>query len=831
MVASRLLALLLFAILLLPVPAKADPGVAPSVPNLMGFYTTIDCAAEHLDTAIYVPVEIYLVATNPVDNYQDPMSQIGGFECSLDIPYGAINLASNLSAPGVNVGNWPEFIVGFNSPVFVYDGAAHLMTQTLMLTDPMPQYLFLQPVEMASIPGKMGIVDFINYEIVPQESSSLGWDTPDFGFNSGPLWSNSGCQITINPQPSGIQAPWELYHNNSGQTFTGSGETVLTQMDEGTYQITWQEVAGYALPDPATQALTVYEGGAITFTGIYTESNTGVAPDMPNVIGLYTTEECGAEYLVANQFDQPTLYLVATNPVDIDGTGLPVTSVMGFECSLELDPGLLLIAVEYPGNALNVTGPPDFVVGYSTPLPVGGDACVLASIRFLYTTTEPELISLMPSAYTSIPDFMVLWDGDTEAMIPQISPSLRWDTPDFGFNTGPLWTRGTCRVAIDPQPQGLPAPWELLHQDSGWTYASQGSMNLDFRPEGTYVLTWQDVEGYNLPDPVQETLTVLPGETITFTGNYTLGFALTGVEDVPNDQGRQVRLTWNRNPNDAPDQAYTITGYGIYRKQDDYQGESGDRLAGWDYIDTVPARGNEVYQFVAPTLCDSTITHGLCESTFMVSAMTPSPLVYFDTEPMSGYSVDNLRPVMPAGLTVAYAAGGNQLSWDNPVDPDVDHYLVYRSTEPAFPGGAPLAQVHGTGWTDDQFARSAWDYSYWLVAVDHAGNTSDPAAVSQTSGAGEVPGSLTLMAAYPNPFNPSTTLAYRLPAEQDVRLAVYGLDGRLVRTLVDEVQTAGLHEAVWTGRDARGRRVSSGTYFYRLEAGGKLMQRSMTLIK
>lgn len=89
-----------------------------------------------------------------------------------------------------------------------------------------------------------------------------------------------------------------------------------------------------------------------------------------------------------------------------------------------------------------------------------------------------------------------------------------------------------------------------------------------------------------------------------------------------------------------------------------------------------------------------------------------------------------------------------------------------------------------------------------------------------------------LHAAVPNPFNPQTTIAFDLPASGEVRLAVYDVAGRLVRRLVDgEVRSAGRHEEIWDGRDAGGRTVAAGTYFYRLEAGGFADTRSMTLVK
>ncbi|MGD8414862.1 MAG: FlgD immunoglobulin-like domain containing protein, partial [Candidatus Latescibacterota bacterium] len=84
---------------------------------------------------------------------------------------------------------------------------------------------------------------------------------------------------------------------------------------------------------------------------------------------------------------------------------------------------------------------------------------------------------------------------------------------------------------------------------------------------------------------------------------------------------------------------------------------------------------------------------------------------------------------------------------------------------------------------------------------------------------------------YPNPFNPTTTVRYDLPAAQDVKIAIYNVRGELVRVLVDRYQAAGRHEAVWDGRNSRGESVASGVYLYRIVAGDYVDTRKMTLLK
>jgi len=83
----------------------------------------------------------------------------------------------------------------------------------------------------------------------------------------------------------------------------------------------------------------------------------------------------------------------------------------------------------------------------------------------------------------------------------------------------------------------------------------------------------------------------------------------------------------------------------------------------------------------------------------------------------------------------------------------------------------------------------------------------------------------------PNPFNPQTTIFFDLPAPQPVNLSIYAVSGYRVACLVSEQMSAGTHSVVWRGADDSGRKVASGTYFYRLQAGEYTETRRMILIK
>ncbi len=106
--------------------------------------------------------------------------------------------------------------------------------------------------------------------------------------------------------------------------------------------------------------------------------------------------------------------------------------------------------------------------------------------------------------------------------------------------------------------------------------------------------------------------------------------------------------------------------------------------------------------------------------------------------------------------------------------------------------------------------------------------------VTTTTGVGDdgLPSRFALGNAYPNPFNPTTTIRFAVPAGGgDVRLSIFDIRGRLVRSLVRGHRDGGTYTAVWNGDDQRGQRVASGTYFYRLEAPGFTSTRKLVLVK
>jgi len=95
----------------------------------------------------------------------------------------------------------------------------------------------------------------------------------------------------------------------------------------------------------------------------------------------------------------------------------------------------------------------------------------------------------------------------------------------------------------------------------------------------------------------------------------------------------------------------------------------------------------------------------------------------------------------------------------------------------------------------------------------------------------EIPKEFALYQNYPNPFNPATEIKFDIPKESHVKIVIYDITGKEVRTLVDEVVKPGAYRILWDGTDNSGNKVTSGIYFYRMIAGSYVSVKKMVLIK
>ncbi len=115
-------------------------------------------------------------------------------------------------------------------------------------------------------------------------------------------------------------------------------------------------------------------------------------------------------------------------------------------------------------------------------------------------------------------------------------------------------------------------------------------------------------------------------------------------------------------------------------------------------------------------------------------------------------------------------------------------------------------------------------YQIWTAPVELE-------TVSIADEAGGPPDGFALHPNFPNPFNPATTITYRLPLATRVALDIFDISGRKIRTLATGQRRAGFHQAIWDGRDQLGQRVSSGIYLYQIKTADFRQIRKMVLLR
>lgn len=152
--------------------------------------------------------------------------------------------------------------------------------------------------------------------------------------------------------------------------------------------------------------------------------------------------------------------------------------------------------------------------------------------------------------------------------------------------------------------------------------------------------------------------------------------------------------------------------------------------------------------------------------------------------------------------------------------PTHEEYFAYLPLTSPYYGGDPLAGIarsDGTHWGGEIREFQSWLVDRSIVGVESP----------EASGGG----ASARLSSSPNPFNAGTTIAYDVPAAGAVRLQIFDLRGRLVRTLIQATAPAGRHEVRWDGRDSAGCDLASGVYVLRLEASSSVARGRLVLVR
>ncbi|HET6349759.1 MAG TPA: T9SS type A sorting domain-containing protein [Candidatus Krumholzibacteria bacterium] len=369
---------------------------------------------------------------------------------------------------------------------------------------------------------------------------------------------------------------------------------------------------------------------------------------------------------------------------------------------------------------------------------------------------------------------------------------------------------------------------------------------------GGATVTWQDSRGGD--DDIY-------AQRIEGSGDWYAAPVLVSVKDVPGDQGGHVKVNWLASGYDVAGQRI-ITRYSVWRATDaaaaanamkqgtavrgpsdvpgDFQGTAvwTQHANGtdyfWEWLANIDAHYFSAYSYTASTGSDSTSVSSYDES-YLVSAHTGDPFVFFDSNVMSGHSVDNLAPPAPLYLTAQRVAGDVQLHWRAVNVSDLRDYAVYRATSS---GVTPvpinfLSNEPDTIYVDADAPTSTLHYI--VTAYDVHENQSVPSNEAVVSGAttvGDTPPvtTLVMLQNVPNPFATSTRLEIGLPSAAAVQIELYDVTGRRVRTM-KVAGVKGWQAVTFASLGDDGAPLVSGVYFCRIRSSGVTVTRKMVIAR
>ena len=354
--------------------------------------------------------------------------------------------------------------------------------------------------------------------------------------------------------------------------------------------------------------------------------------------------------------------------------------------------------------------------------------------------------------------------------------------------------------------------------DDSWDYPGWLSLAADpYRLEGT------------APGPGQSRfpLALSDGDT-SITDTFSLSAAffhprITSITDVPDDQGGRVYIDFRKSFFDRRNQANQL--YTIFRH------DMIDNIPEWVVVGSGAAIGDNSYIYEVLTLRDSTADDNGMTEFKVVASMNEG---HFHSPPQSGYSLDNIAPGVPTGLMATILETGIHLSWDISPDDDFQYFDLEKSSTADF-GEYQVIETADTAYLDTDYEIDVTVY-YRLIAYDDAGNSSEYSVTIDITVLWAdlgiaIPDEFAIHQNYPNPFNPVTTLRYDLPEQGHVRITIYDMLGRDVKTLINEYQDPGYRSIIWDATNDYGKPVSAGMYLYQIEANNFLKTKKMILVK
>ncbi len=424
--------------------------------------------------------------------------------------------------------------------------------------------------------------------------------------------------------------------------------------------------------------------------------------------------------------------------------------------------------------------------------------------------------------------------GSGTAVTGSVSSST--DVDYFTFTTGSV---GTISVSLSIGTSS-DLDWylydaSLTEKAKGYTTSNPETGSYANAPAGTYYIK---VNGYS-------------GATSAYTLNVTYPGTATNSLTVtaPNGgeswaAGTSKNITW------------TSTG-SIANVKIEYSTNSG---TSWiSVISSTPNDGSHAWTVpsTASTTCRVRVSDAAASATNDMSnanfTITTSTMIYVTETTSANDAISTAQNVasIPAQLTGKFTtttdrydyykfpiAANQTISVTMTIPSTVDYDLYLKNSS----GTTLKSGTLGTGKTESFTYTSTSATTLYITPYRYSGTSTTTYVITITvtsgvmagNGSGlekDAPKTTVLLGNYPNPFNPTTSIAYDIAKSGKVTLKVYNLLGQEVRSLVNEFQNEGRFQVIWDGKNNAGSSVSTGMYIYRLQVGDFVSTKKMNLIK